>query len=61
MTLFKSKWTKWELIEEGKPMVMETYNPLFPGFYDKKTNVIVDVYKRLNTKTGIYQYKNVQR
>ena len=49
---------KWELVEEGKPMINEEFNPVTG--YRRVHNVIVDVYrkKKLN---GIYKYKSIIR
>lgn len=57
--VFKSKWTKWELIDEG---VNETKTVVNRGFgYKYDVNVVCDHYRRLNNKTGVYQYKRVER
>lgn len=49
---------KWELFEEGKPMICESYHVLWDT--TRTHRVIVDVYrkKKLN---GMYKYKTVIR
>lgn len=53
-------WTKWETIEENKPMIYEASNP-FTGYSTGEINVRVDVLKRTNSMTGDVEFKNVKR
>lgn len=49
---------KWELVEENKPMVCESFDTLF--CIVEHHIVYVDVYRKKKWN-GIYKYKNVRR
>jgi hypothetical protein len=52
--IFKIK--QWELVEEDRPMIQTSFNPLTEMSFEK--DVLVDVYRK-KKRNGIYKYKNV--
>lgn len=60
LAAFGFGWSKWETIEENKPMICTESNPI-TGFGSGPYNVFVDVQKKVNSITGEIKYKNVRR
>lgn len=53
-------WSKWETIETNKRVMKNVSNPIL-GYESGWHFVNVDVQKRVNSKTGKVQYRNVER
>jgi len=49
---------QWELVEEGKKMICQSFNAFFG--YAKPILVLVDIYRKKKWD-GIYKYKYVVR
>lgn len=53
-------WKKWELVEENVPQIKDVLSsPILGSFLISRNRVIVDIYKRENTRTGKVKYKKV--
>jgi hypothetical protein len=72
MGLFKSKWTQWEYVEDvvqQRELMANRYEDLLgndpcdigvisTGEFE---DITYEVYKRVNLKTGLPQYKKVEK
>jgi len=54
-----SNWSKWELVEENKTVSVVESNPIMGKI--SEGNMQVNVYKKINSKTGLEKFKAVPR